>query len=144
MRNGTNKSQPPAECNSSYHFCSFVSDGSDNPCANHGIPDSLLERGLRKQCTYYSTSLLLWLVFWGLMPLSKFHNEIGLYNMFTLHSWMGIVTICAFGLQLRQGCLELATSWGAAKKLLLLQLYWPLDLSFAVCISLSIIPPRDD
>lgn len=35
----------------------------------------------------------------GTYAVFKFHNEIGLYDMFTLHSWLGIITICAFGLQ---------------------------------------------
>ncbi|EXC05045.1 putative transmembrane ascorbate ferrireductase 3 [Morus notabilis] len=35
----------------------------------------------------------------GIYVIFKFHNEIGLWNMFTLHSWLGIITICSFGLQ---------------------------------------------
>lgn len=35
----------------------------------------------------------------GIYAIFKFYNEIGLWNMFTLHSWLGIITICSFGLQ---------------------------------------------
>ncbi|CAN1264826.1 Transmembrane ascorbate ferrireductase 1 [Linum perenne] len=29
----------------------------------------------------------------------KYHNEIGLPNMYTLHSWLGIIVICLYAIQ---------------------------------------------
>ncbi|KAJ9554041.1 hypothetical protein OSB04_018086 [Centaurea solstitialis] len=39
----------------------------------------------------------------GVYAVFKFHNEIYLPNMYTLHSWIGLSTICLFGLQVT-GC----------------------------------------
>ncbi|ESR61337.1 hypothetical protein CICLE_v10017511mg [Citrus x clementina] len=35
----------------------------------------------------------------GIYAVFKFHHESGLPNMFTLHSWLGMITICLYGLQ---------------------------------------------
>lgn len=35
----------------------------------------------------------------GIYAVFKFHNELFIPNMYTLHSWLGMSTICLFGLQ---------------------------------------------
>ncbi|KAK4484054.1 hypothetical protein RD792_011273 [Penstemon davidsonii] len=35
----------------------------------------------------------------GICAVFKFHNELGIPNMYSLHSWLGMSTICLFGLQ---------------------------------------------
>lgn len=35
----------------------------------------------------------------GIYVVFKFHNEAGLPNMYSLHSWLGMGTICLYGLQ---------------------------------------------
>ncbi|KAK3001879.1 hypothetical protein RJ639_022308 [Escallonia herrerae] len=35
----------------------------------------------------------------GIYAVFKFHHELGIANMYTLHSWFGMSTICLFGLQ---------------------------------------------
>ena len=35
----------------------------------------------------------------GIYAVFKFHNEDGVINMYTLHSWIGMSTICLFGIQ---------------------------------------------
>ncbi|XP_050235114.1 probable ascorbate-specific transmembrane electron transporter 1 [Mercurialis annua] len=39
----------------------------------------------------------------GIYSAFKFKHEIGIKNMVTIHSWLGIITICLFGLQLLLG-----------------------------------------
>ncbi|XP_077234583.1 putative ascorbate-specific transmembrane electron transporter 1 [Tasmannia lanceolata] len=39
----------------------------------------------------------------GIYAIFKFHNELGMPNMYTLHSWLGMGTICLFGLQFLLG-----------------------------------------
>ncbi|XVF02993.1 hypothetical protein REPUB_Repub04eG0222400 [Reevesia pubescens] len=39
----------------------------------------------------------------GLAIVFKFHNEANIPDMFTLHSWLGMVAICLFGLQFLLG-----------------------------------------
>lgn len=35
----------------------------------------------------------------GIYAAFKFHHESGIPNMYTLHSWLGMITICLYGLQ---------------------------------------------
>lgn len=35
----------------------------------------------------------------GVYAVFKFHNELNIPHMYTLHSWIGLSTICLFGLQ---------------------------------------------
>lgn len=35
----------------------------------------------------------------GIYAVFKFHHELGIPDMYTLHSWLGMSTICLFGLQ---------------------------------------------
>ncbi|CAK9170499.1 unnamed protein product [Ilex paraguariensis] len=35
----------------------------------------------------------------GIYAVFKFHHEVGIQDMYTLHSWLGMSTICLFGLQ---------------------------------------------
>ncbi|KAJ4710145.1 Transmembrane ascorbate ferrireductase 1 [Melia azedarach] len=35
----------------------------------------------------------------GVYVIFKFHHEAGIRNMYTLHSWLGMITICLYGLQ---------------------------------------------
>lgn len=35
----------------------------------------------------------------GIYAVFKFHNELDIPNMYTLHSWIGMSTFCLFGLQ---------------------------------------------
>ncbi|KAH9794381.1 putative ascorbate-specific transmembrane electron transporter 1 [Citrus sinensis] len=35
----------------------------------------------------------------GIYAVFKFHHESGIPNMYTLHSWLGMITICLYGLQ---------------------------------------------
>lgn len=35
----------------------------------------------------------------GVYAIFKFHREVGIPDMYTLHSWLGMGTICLFGLQ---------------------------------------------
>nr|XP_043620062.1 probable ascorbate-specific transmembrane electron transporter 1 [Erigeron canadensis] len=35
----------------------------------------------------------------GVYAVFKFHSEVGIIHMYTLHSWIGLSTICLFGLQ---------------------------------------------
>ncbi|KAK6931699.1 Cytochrome b561/ferric reductase transmembrane [Dillenia turbinata] len=39
----------------------------------------------------------------GIIAVFKFHNELGYAHMYTLHSWLGMATICLFGFQLLLG-----------------------------------------
>ncbi|KAK9074442.1 hypothetical protein SSX86_007040 [Deinandra increscens subsp. villosa] len=39
----------------------------------------------------------------GVYVVFKFHNELDIPHMYTLHSWIGLSTICLFGLQLLVG-----------------------------------------
>ncbi|KAJ0435768.1 putative ascorbate ferrireductase (transmembrane) [Helianthus annuus] len=39
----------------------------------------------------------------GVYVVFKFHNELDIPHMYTLHSWIGLSTICLFGLQLLLG-----------------------------------------
>lgn len=38
----------------------------------------------------------------GVYAAFKFHREVGLSDMYSLHSWLGMGTICLFGLQVNQ------------------------------------------
>ncbi|XP_049935817.1 probable ascorbate-specific transmembrane electron transporter 2 [Nymphaea colorata] len=42
----------------------------------------------------------------GIYAVFKFHNEIGVAHVYSLHSWMGITTFCLFGLQWLLGFLS--------------------------------------
>lgn len=35
----------------------------------------------------------------GIYAAFKFHNESGIANLYSLHSWLGLGTICLYGLQ---------------------------------------------
>ncbi|KAF5196213.1 Cytochrome b561 [Thalictrum thalictroides] len=35
----------------------------------------------------------------GIYAVFKYHNELGIPDMYTLHSWFGMITICLYGLQ---------------------------------------------
>lgn len=37
----------------------------------------------------------------GIYAVFKFHNELSIPNMYTLHSWIGMSTFCLFGLQVQ-------------------------------------------
>lgn len=37
----------------------------------------------------------------GIRAVFKFHGMLQLPNMYSLHSWIGLTTICAFGLQVK-------------------------------------------
>ncbi|KAK1412101.1 hypothetical protein QVD17_33087 [Tagetes erecta] len=39
----------------------------------------------------------------GVYVVFKYHNELNIPHMYTLHSWIGLSTICLFGLQLLMG-----------------------------------------
>ncbi|KAJ9563725.1 hypothetical protein OSB04_008885 [Centaurea solstitialis] len=43
----------------------------------------------------------------GVYAVFKFHNEVHIPHMYTLHSWIGLSTICLFGFQLLLGFLSL-------------------------------------
>ena len=36
----------------------------------------------------------------GIYAAFKFHNESGIANLYSLHSWVGLGTICLYGIQL--------------------------------------------
>lgn len=38
----------------------------------------------------------------GIYAVFKFHNELDIANMYTLHSWIGMSTICLCGIQVSQ------------------------------------------
>lgn len=38
----------------------------------------------------------------GIYAVFKFHHESGIPNMYTLHSWLGMITICLYGLQVTE------------------------------------------
>ncbi|KAJ8621421.1 hypothetical protein MRB53_029950 [Persea americana] len=40
----------------------------------------------------------------GIYAVFKFHNESGISNMNSLHSWLGIITFCLYGLQVTLFC----------------------------------------
>lgn len=37
----------------------------------------------------------------GIYAAFKFHNESGIDNLYSLHSWVGLGTICLYGIQVR-------------------------------------------
>ncbi|KAG2548013.1 hypothetical protein PVAP13_9KG147525 [Panicum virgatum] len=40
----------------------------------------------------------------GIYAAFKFHNESGIANLYSLHSWVGLGTICLYGIQSGAGC----------------------------------------
>ena len=50
--------------------------------------------------TVHGTALLLGVV--GVYAAFKYHNESGIANLYSLHSWFGMITIVLFGIQVRQ------------------------------------------
>lgn len=38
---------------------------------------------------------------WGISAAFKFHNESGIDNLYSLHSWVGLGTICLYGIQVK-------------------------------------------
>lgn len=49
----------------------------------------------------------------GIYAVFKFHNASGIANMYSLHSWLGIVTFCLYGLQVTS---FLCLCWSAVSK----------------------------
>lgn len=49
----------------------------------------------------------------GIYAVFKFHNASGIANMYSLHSWLGIVTFCLYGLQVT---FLLCLCWSAVSK----------------------------
>lgn len=43
----------------------------------------------------------------GIYAVFKYHNESGIPNMYTLHSWIGMSTICLCGIQVSQSTLSI-------------------------------------
>ncbi|KAI3950046.1 hypothetical protein MKW92_044609 [Papaver armeniacum] len=74
----------------------FIVMGGEGIMAYKTVPSSR-----KVQKLVHLTFLLIALVsgILGVFVVFKFHHEIGLKNMFTLHSWLGMITICLFGLQ---------------------------------------------
>ncbi|KAJ0967199.1 hypothetical protein J5N97_024116 [Dioscorea zingiberensis] len=74
----------------------FLILGSEAIMSYKGLPFSK-EVNKRIHLTLHTIALVLGI--WGISAAFKFHNESGIDNLYSLHSWVGLGTICLYGIQ---------------------------------------------
>ncbi|GJN19817.1 hypothetical protein PR202_gb07127 [Eleusine coracana subsp. coracana] len=74
-------------------------------------PRPLLCKFFPRGCSIRTRALFLGLI--GIYAAFKFHNESGIDNLYSLHSWVGLGTICLYGIQWLFGLLTFLFLGGA-------------------------------
>ncbi|OVA03863.1 Cytochrome b561 [Macleaya cordata] len=75
----------------------FIIVGGEGIMAYKTVPSS--SRKMQKLVHLVLLLIALLLGILGVFAVFKFHHELGIPDLYTLHSWLGIITICLFGLQ---------------------------------------------
>ncbi|KAH7690668.1 Ascorbate ferrireductase (transmembrane) protein [Dioscorea alata] len=74
----------------------FLILGSEAIMSYKGLP---FNKEVNKKIHLTLHLIALVLGIWGISAAFKFHNESGIDNLYSLHSWVGLGTICLYGIQ---------------------------------------------